>query len=145
MTHATHPDVHIPGTYMFDGRAAMKGYALNKMCFSLNDASNRAALLADEDAYLERFHLTDEQRAAVLQAVMTRLNIDVPEQGPLPRRVRIMTMHGAKGLSGRVVFIPGLEEEISGYDGAKRTFATVKTPLRDASQGTPAAPWIKSS
>src|SRR5215471_10190435 len=30
--------------------------------------------------------------------------------------------------------LPGLEEEITGYDGAKRTFATVKTPLRDASQ-----------
>ena len=30
--------------------------------------------------------------------------------------------------------MPGLEEEITGYDGAKRTFATVKTPLRDASQ-----------
>jgi superfamily I DNA/RNA helicase len=30
----------------------------------------------------------------------------------LPPRVRVMTMHGAKGLSGRVVFIPGLEEEI---------------------------------
>ena len=29
---------------------------------------------------------------------------------------------------------PGFEEEIAGYDGAKRTFATVKTPLRDASQ-----------
>jgi diguanylate cyclase (GGDEF)-like protein/PAS domain S-box-containing protein len=29
---------------------------------------------------------------------------------------------------------PGFEEEITGYDGAKRTFATVKTPLRGASQ-----------
>jgi superfamily I DNA/RNA helicase len=43
---------------------------------------------------------------------MRRLNIAVPEQGPLPQRVRVMTMHGAKGLSGRAVFIPGLEEEI---------------------------------
>ena len=26
----------IPGTIVFDGRQAMKGYALNKMCFSFN-------------------------------------------------------------------------------------------------------------
>jgi DNA helicase-2/ATP-dependent DNA helicase PcrA len=55
---------------------------------------------------------TDEQQATVLEGVMTRLNMDVTEEGPLPPRVRIMTMHGAKGLSGRVVFIPGLEEEV---------------------------------
>jgi superfamily I DNA/RNA helicase len=54
----------------------------------------------------------DEQQRHVLEAVMHRLSIPVPEQGPLPPRVRIMTMHGAKGLSGRVVFIPGLEEEV---------------------------------
>ena len=35
-----------------------------------------------------------------------------PNKGRLPQRVRIMTMHGAKGLSGHVAFIPGLEEEI---------------------------------
>ena len=26
----------IPGTIIFDGREAMKGYALNKMCYSFN-------------------------------------------------------------------------------------------------------------
>ena len=51
MTHATHPDVHIPGTYMFDGRAAMKGYPLNKMCYSFNSKENREEFLKDEDAY----------------------------------------------------------------------------------------------
>jgi superfamily I DNA/RNA helicase len=55
---------------------------------------------------------TDEQQAAVLESAMSRLGLEIPEQGPLPPRVRIMTMHGAKGLSGRVVFIPGLEEQI---------------------------------
>lgn len=55
---------------------------------------------------------TDEQQAAVLESVLVRLGEDIPEAGVLPARVRIMTMHGAKGLSGSVVFIPGLEEEI---------------------------------
>jgi DNA helicase-2/ATP-dependent DNA helicase PcrA len=55
---------------------------------------------------------TDEQQADVLTSAMQRLGIEVPQQGPLPPRVRIMTMHGAKGLSAQVVFIPGLEDEI---------------------------------
>ena len=32
----------IPGTTLFDGEQARKGFALNKMCFSFNDAVNRA-------------------------------------------------------------------------------------------------------
>jgi len=55
----------IPGTPIFDGEQAQKGYALNKMCFSLNDAANRAAFLADEDGYCARFGLTEPQRDAV--------------------------------------------------------------------------------
>ena len=55
----------IPGTHLFDGLAAQRGYALNAMCFSFNDAANRAAFLADEAAYCARYGLTPEQRAAV--------------------------------------------------------------------------------
>ena len=55
----------IPGTIMFDGAQADKGYALNRMCFSFNSAENRAAFLADEDAYCRKFGLTEAQRAAV--------------------------------------------------------------------------------
>jgi protocatechuate 4,5-dioxygenase alpha chain len=55
----------IPGTIVFDGRMALNGYALNKMCFSFNDAANRAAYLQDEDAYCDRFALTSEQRRAL--------------------------------------------------------------------------------
>jgi protocatechuate 4,5-dioxygenase alpha chain len=65
MTHATHPDVHIPGTYIFDGKAAMKGYALNKMCYSFNNKQNREEFLKDEDAYCTKYGLNDEQRAAI--------------------------------------------------------------------------------
>ena len=55
----------IPGTHIFDGAAARKGYALNKMCFSFNDAANRAAFLTDEEGYMRRYGLSDEQAAAI--------------------------------------------------------------------------------
>lgn len=55
---------------------------------------------------------TDEQQSAVLEAVLTRLGKPIPSGGILPPRVRIMTMHGAKGLSALSVFVPGLEEQI---------------------------------
>lgn len=55
----------IPGTTLFDGRQAMKGYALNKMCFSFNSADNRAAFLRDEDAYCALYGLTPPQREAI--------------------------------------------------------------------------------
>lgn len=58
-------DHGIPGTTIFDGAMAQKGYALNKMCYSFNDAANRAAFLADEDAYCAKYHLTPAQREAV--------------------------------------------------------------------------------
>jgi len=61
---------------------------------------------------------TDEQQAALLETVYARLGIGHSATDLLPQRVRIMTMHGAKGLSARVVFIPGLEAEI--LPGARR-------------------------
>lgn len=55
----------IPGTVIFDGAQARKGYALNKMCFSFNEAANRAAFLADEPGYCAKYGLNAEQRAAI--------------------------------------------------------------------------------
>ena len=55
----------IPGTYLFDGTLALKGYPLNKMCYSFNEAENRAAFLRDEEGYCARFGLNDEQRDAI--------------------------------------------------------------------------------
>lgn len=52
----------IPGTHIFDGTAARKGYALNAMCFSFNLPSNRQQFLKDESAYCARYGLTLEQR-----------------------------------------------------------------------------------
>ncbi|HQY29418.1 MAG TPA: protocatechuate 4,5-dioxygenase subunit alpha [Burkholderiaceae bacterium] len=55
----------IPGTTVFDGEQARKGYALNRMCFSFNDAANRAEFLRDEDAYCGKYGLSPQQREAV--------------------------------------------------------------------------------
>lgn len=60
-------DYHdIPGTYVFDGEHSRKGYQLNMFCMSLNRAENREAFSDDEEGYLSRFALTEQQRAAVL-------------------------------------------------------------------------------
>jgi len=55
----------IPGTTLFDGAQARKGYALNKMCFSFNAAENRAEFLKDEAAYCERYGLNDEHKRVI--------------------------------------------------------------------------------
>jgi protocatechuate 4,5-dioxygenase alpha chain len=55
----------LEGTTLFDGTQARKGYALNKMCFSFNEAANRAAFLADEDAYCAKYGLNAQQREAI--------------------------------------------------------------------------------
>ena len=52
-----------------------------------------------------------QQRNDILAAVRERLGPDAEASvPPALDRVRVMTMHGAKGLSARVVFIPGLEQ-----------------------------------
>ncbi len=59
----TMPD--IPGTTLFDGACARKGYALNKMCYSFNSRDNRAAFVEDEAGYCARYGLDEAQLAAV--------------------------------------------------------------------------------
>jgi protocatechuate 4,5-dioxygenase alpha chain len=65
MTPPTAEHKEIWGTTVFDGRQAVKGYALNKMCYSFNNAENRAEFLRDEDAYCAKYGLTEQQRQAV--------------------------------------------------------------------------------
>ncbi len=59
------PRIDIPGTTIFDGSEARRGYALNKMCYSFNDKANRDEFLKDEDAYCTKYGLNDQQRAAI--------------------------------------------------------------------------------
>ncbi len=57
--------IDIPGTTIFDGKMAMKGYPLNKMCYSFNKAVGRDAFKADEEAYMDKFGLNEEQKEAI--------------------------------------------------------------------------------
>ena len=67
MTQTEEP---IFGTTFFDGDMAMKGYALNKMCYSFNKAENREAFLRDEEAYYAHYGLTEAQKAACRKRVV---------------------------------------------------------------------------
>ena len=55
----------IPGTHIFDSAAARRGYALNKMCYSFNEAKNREEFRRDEAAYCSKYGLNDAQRSAI--------------------------------------------------------------------------------
>jgi protocatechuate 4,5-dioxygenase alpha chain len=52
----------IPDTSIFDLRASRRGYRLNKMCGSLCSPANREAFKRDEDAYMDRFSLSEEEK-----------------------------------------------------------------------------------
>ncbi|MDB5806943.1 MAG: Protocatechuate 4,5-dioxygenase [Betaproteobacteria bacterium] len=56
----------IPGTPLFDGGMAQKGYHFNTFFMSLMKSDNRAAFKAGEAAYMENYSLSAEQKQAVL-------------------------------------------------------------------------------
>ena len=58
-------DAEVWGTTIFDGKAAQRGYALNKMCYSFNQAANREAFRLDEEGYCRKYGLDAAQREAV--------------------------------------------------------------------------------
>lgn len=59
-------DHHSPieGTTLFDGEMAMKGYALNKMCYSFNSAGAREEFLNNPEKYYDKYRLNEEQKQA---------------------------------------------------------------------------------
>lgn len=59
------PD-QIPDTPLFDRPRALKGYKMNKMAMSLVDPAKRQAFADDEDAFLDSYGLSAEEKAAVL-------------------------------------------------------------------------------
>ena len=63
----------IPGTFVFDADRSREGYHLNQFCISLRLQKNRDAFNADEEAYLDAFPMTGEQRAAVRNRDWNRL------------------------------------------------------------------------
>jgi len=55
----------IPGTYVFDITMSQKGYGLNKFCETLNREEGREQFLNNQDEYLKRFGMSEEQQNAV--------------------------------------------------------------------------------
>jgi len=54
---------------------------------------------------------SESDQQVILNLVSQRIDeVQAQAQQPLQKRIRILTMHGAKGLSGKVVFIPGVEQ-----------------------------------
>lgn len=56
----------IPAVPLFDRARSRRGYRLNKMAMGLSRPENRAAFLADEPAYLDRFGLSADEKRAVM-------------------------------------------------------------------------------
>tara|TARA_Y100000746_G_scaffold210760_1_gene201280 strand:- start:419 stop:811 length:393 start_codon:yes stop_codon:yes gene_type:complete len=56
----------IPGTFVFDADRSREGYHLNQFCISLRLQVNRDSFNKDEQAYLDSYPMTLEQRNAVL-------------------------------------------------------------------------------
>ena len=63
----------VPGTTLFDAQRARQGYWINQFCMSLMKAPNREEFKADEDKYLRKFAMTDEQRDAILKRDWQRM------------------------------------------------------------------------
>jgi len=55
----------IADTSIFDLRASRRGYRLNKMCGSLCSPANREEFKRDEDAYMAKFGLSDEEKKLI--------------------------------------------------------------------------------
>lgn len=55
----------IPDTTIFDLRVSRRGARLNRLCAALCSPENRAAFQRDEEGFLDRFSLTDAEKALV--------------------------------------------------------------------------------
>jgi len=60
------PYANIPGTTIFDGDMARRGYHLNQFCMSLMKEQNRQRFKSDQRSYLDQWRMTEEQKKAVL-------------------------------------------------------------------------------
>ena len=57
----------IPDTTIFDLRLSRRGYRLNKLCAALCSPQEREAFKRDEEAFLARFALTDDEKKLIRQ------------------------------------------------------------------------------
>ena len=55
----------IPDTSIFDLRLSRRGYRLNKLCAALCSPAERDAFKRDEETYMSRFKLTEQEKALI--------------------------------------------------------------------------------
>jgi protocatechuate 4,5-dioxygenase alpha chain len=63
----------IPGTRVYTAQRARRGYWMNQFAMSLMKAENRERWKADEEAYLQDWPMTDEQRQSILDRDYDRM------------------------------------------------------------------------
>ena len=81
----------IPGTYLFNSDLSHRGYHLNMFCLTFMKEKNRKEFLADQEGYLDKFTLTDEQRRCVLeQDWLGMLNVG----GNIYYTIKLAATHG---------------------------------------------------
>ena len=62
MTQQVDRSRQIPGTTVFDWRESRKGYRLNKFAMSFVTKENREAFIADEEAYMKKWGLSEKEK-----------------------------------------------------------------------------------
>jgi len=65
MTQQIDKDHPPEGTYIFDLASSRCGYAINKMCMSLNKVENRENAREDLDAYMRCYGIAPEDQARI--------------------------------------------------------------------------------
>lgn len=73
MTESSPSRWGIPDTYVFDLETSRRGYPVNKMCNSLKHPGNREAFKQDEEAYMEKYGLSEDQKQAIRDRDWLRL------------------------------------------------------------------------
>ena len=63
--HQLEPGTKIAGSDVFDLAMSSRGYRINKMCNALSEAGNRDAFKRDEEAFMARFGLTENEKQLV--------------------------------------------------------------------------------
>lgn len=66
-------DLDEPGTILFTAERAYQGRHLTACCLSLREEANRKEFLADPEAYMDRFGLTDDEKKLILTRNYTEL------------------------------------------------------------------------
>jgi len=85
------PYKNVPGTIIFDAEQARKGYHLNQFAMSMMKPENRERYLADREAYIDEWPLTEAQKKALLAL---DLNAMMAEGGNIYFLAKIGATHG---------------------------------------------------